>query len=74
MSRYLVGLLACGLPAVVVSEREENSSMRKQLCFWLTGSLVAFASATAHAEDEPKPYPECTKEPTEAEAKGQIKN
>lgn len=41
--------------------------MRKQLCFWLTGSLVAFASATAHAEDEPKPYPECTKEPTEAE-------
>jgi tetratricopeptide (TPR) repeat protein len=41
--------------------------MRKQLCLWLLGSAVVFAPALAHAEDEPKPYPECTKAPSDAE-------
>lgn len=41
--------------------------MRKHLCLWLVGSAVAFLPALAHAEDEPKAYPECTKAPTEAE-------
>lgn len=41
--------------------------MRKHLCLWLVGSAVAFLPALAHAEDEPKPYPECTKAPTESE-------
>jgi tetratricopeptide (TPR) repeat protein len=41
--------------------------MRKQLCLWLLGSATVFAPALAHAEDEPKPYPECTKAPTDAE-------
>jgi hypothetical protein len=41
--------------------------MRKQLCLWLLGSALVFAPALAHAEDEPKPYPECTKAPSDAE-------
>jgi hypothetical protein len=41
--------------------------MRKQLCLWLLGSALSFAPALAHAEDEPKPYPECTKAPSDAE-------
>ena len=41
--------------------------MRKQLCGWLVCSAAVFAPALAHAEDEPKAYPECTKGPTDAE-------
>src|SRR4051812_28238383 len=41
--------------------------MRKHLSLWLIGSAVALAPALAHAEDEPKAYPECIKAPTEAE-------
>jgi hypothetical protein len=41
--------------------------MRKQLCLWLVGGAAVFAPALAHAEDEPKPYPECIKAPTDAE-------
>jgi hypothetical protein len=41
--------------------------MRKHLCLWLVGSLVALAPTLAHADDEPKAYPECTKTPTDAE-------
>lgn len=41
--------------------------MRKQLCLWLVGGAVVFAPALAHAEDEPKPYPECTKAPSDSE-------
>ena len=41
--------------------------MRKHLCLWLVGGAVAFVPALAHAEDEPKAYPECTKVPTDAE-------
>jgi len=47
--------------------REKRIRMRKQLCLWLLGSAVVFAPALAHAEDEPKPYPECTKAPSDAE-------
>lgn len=41
--------------------------MRKHLSLWLIGGAVVFAPALAHAEDEPKAYPECLKVPTEAE-------
>ena len=41
--------------------------MRKHLCLWLVGGVVAFTPALAHAEDEPKAYPECTKAPTDSE-------
>ncbi|HYQ28815.1 MAG TPA: hypothetical protein VER04_16400 [Polyangiaceae bacterium] len=41
--------------------------MRKHLSLWLIASAVAVAPALAHAEDEPKAYPECIKAPTEAE-------
>jgi hypothetical protein len=41
--------------------------MRKHLSLCLIGSAVALAPALAHAEDEPKAYPECLKVPTEAE-------
>lgn len=41
--------------------------MRKQLSLWLVGGAVALLPALAHAEDEPKPYPECTKAPTDSE-------
>jgi tetratricopeptide (TPR) repeat protein len=41
--------------------------MRKRLSLWLIGGAVAVAPALAHAEDEPKAYPECIKAPTEAE-------
>ena len=45
--------------------------MRKRLSVWLSvgliGSAVAIAPALAHAEDEPKAYPECIKAPTDAE-------
>ena len=44
--------------------------MRKQLCGWLVCSAAVFAPALAHAEDEPKAYPECTKGPTDAETAG----
>ncbi len=36
-------------------------------CARLLGSALVFAPALAHAEDEPKPYPECTKAPSDAE-------
>lgn len=44
--------------------------MRKQLSLWLFGGaalLVGLPSRLAHAEDEPKAYPECTKTPTDSE-------
>ncbi|HYQ03367.1 MAG TPA: hypothetical protein VER96_32050 [Polyangiaceae bacterium] len=41
--------------------------MRKHVSLWLIGGAVMVAPALAHAEDEPKPYPECLKVPTEAE-------
>ncbi|HYQ04259.1 MAG TPA: hypothetical protein VER96_36555 [Polyangiaceae bacterium] len=41
--------------------------MRKQLSPWLIGGAVAMVPALAHAEDEPKAYPECVKVPTESE-------
>ena len=42
--------------------------MRKQLCaLALVGGAAFFVPALAHAEDEPKPYPECTKAPTDSE-------
>ena len=42
--------------------------MRKHLCtLWLFGSAALLMPALAHAEDEPKPYPECTKTPTDSE-------
>lgn len=42
-------------------------SMRKHLSLWLIGGAVAVLPALAHAEDEPKAYPECIKTPTDAE-------
>ena len=41
--------------------------MRKHLSLWLVGGAVAILPALAHAEDEPKAYPECIKTPTDAE-------
>ena len=41
--------------------------MRKHLSHWLFGAAVAIAPGLAHAEDEPKAYPECIKAPTDAE-------
>src|SRR6188768_176565 len=41
--------------------------MRKHLSLWLIGGAVATVPALAHAEDEPKAYPECVKTPTDAE-------
>src|SRR4051812_3865249 len=44
--------------------------MRKHLSLWLVGGAFALSvlpARLAHAEDEPKAYPECTKTPTEAE-------
>jgi hypothetical protein len=41
--------------------------MRKHLSLWLVGCVIAVVPALAHAEDEPKAYPECIKAPTEAE-------
>ena len=42
--------------------------MRKHVCtLWLVASAALFVPALAHAEDEPKPYPECTKQPSESE-------
>ncbi|MET0794930.1 MAG: hypothetical protein ABW061_25650 [Polyangiaceae bacterium] len=41
--------------------------MRKHFSFWLVGSALAVLPALAHAEDEPKAYPECTKTPTDSE-------
>jgi hypothetical protein len=41
--------------------------MRKHLSLWLIGGAVAVAPALAHAEEEPKAYPECIKVPTESE-------
>lgn len=45
----------------------KTSRMRKHLSLWLVGGAVAVAPTLAHAEDEPKAYPECVKVPTEAE-------
>jgi len=42
-------------------------SMRKHLSLWLIGGAVAVVPALAHAEDEPKAYPECIKAPTDSE-------
>src|ERR1700761_8957689 len=52
---------------MVAASREMKIRMRKQLCLWLVGSAAVFVPALAHAEDEPKPYPECMKTPTDAE-------
>ena len=41
--------------------------MRKHLSLWMVGSMTLLLPALAHAEDEPKAYPECTKTPTDAE-------
>src|SRR4051812_26621932 len=44
--------------------------MRKHLSLWLVGGAFALSvlpARLAHAEDEPKAYPECTKTPTESE-------
>jgi tetratricopeptide (TPR) repeat protein len=41
--------------------------MRKHLSLWLIAGAVTVAPTLAHAEDEPKAYPECIKAPTEAE-------
>ncbi|MES1172980.1 MAG: hypothetical protein ABUL62_01535 [Myxococcales bacterium] len=41
--------------------------MRKHLSLWMVGSAAMLLPALAHAEDEPKTYPECTKTPTDAE-------
>src|SRR4051812_33199115 len=41
--------------------------MRKHLSIWMVGSAALLLPALAHAEDEPKTYPECTKTPTDAE-------
>jgi tetratricopeptide (TPR) repeat protein len=41
--------------------------MRKQLSRWLVVGAALCVPALAHAEDEPKAYPECTKAPTDAE-------
>ncbi|MEI9942303.1 MAG: hypothetical protein WDO69_34230 [Pseudomonadota bacterium] len=41
--------------------------MRKHLSLWLIGGAVAIVPALAHAEDEPKAYPECIKTPTDSE-------
>jgi tetratricopeptide (TPR) repeat protein len=41
--------------------------MRKHLSLWMVGSAALLLPALAHAEDEPKTYPECTKTPTDAE-------
>jgi hypothetical protein len=41
--------------------------MRKHLWALLVSSAALFLPALAHAEDEPKPYPECTKAPTDSE-------
>ncbi|HEY3255315.1 MAG TPA: hypothetical protein VGJ91_15255 [Polyangiaceae bacterium] len=41
--------------------------MRKHLSLWLIGGAVAIVPTLAHAEDEPKAYPECIKTPTDAE-------
>src|SRR3954454_18355861 len=41
--------------------------MRKQLSRWLLGGAVALLPGLAHAEDEPKAYPECIKAPTDSE-------
>ena len=49
---------------------EMRIRMRKHLSLCLLGSaalLLALPSRVAHAEDEPKAYPECTKTPTDAE-------
>jgi hypothetical protein len=42
-------------------------SMRNHLSLWLIGGAVAVVPALAHAEDEPKAYPECIKAPTDSE-------
>src|SRR4051794_37661294 len=57
--------MLCILDAAKVNEK--RISMRKHLCLCLVGSAVTLVPALAHAADEPKAYPECTKAPTEAE-------
>ena len=50
-----------------VMPTNERIRMRKHLCLWLVSGLVALAPTLAHAEDDPKAYPECIKTPTDAE-------
>src|SRR4051794_28399221 len=57
--------MLCILDAAKVNEK--RISMRKHLCLCLVGSAVTLVPALAHAEDEPKGYPECIKTPTDAE-------
>jgi len=48
-------------------EMMKRISMRKHLSLWLVSSAVALVPSLAHAEDEPKAYPECIKTPTDNE-------
>ncbi|HEY2409097.1 MAG TPA: hypothetical protein VGI10_23995 [Polyangiaceae bacterium] len=41
--------------------------MRRNLCQWLVACGLVLSPAFARAEDEPKPYLECTKQPTDNE-------
>ncbi len=48
-------------------DQMKTMRMRKHLSLWLIGGAVALVPTLAHAEDEPKGYPECIKAPTESE-------
>lgn len=52
---------------VIALDEMKRIRMRKHLSLWLIGAAVALVPALAHAEDEPKAYPECIKAPTDAE-------
>jgi len=52
---------------VIAPDEMKRIRMRKHLSLWLIGGAVAIVPALAHAEDEPKAYPECIKAPTDAE-------
>ena len=58
----MLRLLECGRPYEM-----KRIAMRKQLSLWMIGGSLAIVPALAHAEDEPKAYPECLKAPTDSE-------
>jgi hypothetical protein len=58
----MLNLLDVGCP-----DEMKRISMRKHLSLWLIGGAVTVVPALAHAEDEPKAYPECIKTPTDSE-------
>ena len=62
MFARMLSLLDAGGP-----EEMKRIRMRKHLSLWLVGGAVAVVPALAHAEDEPKAYPECIKAPTDTE-------